>query len=247
MASLQVDATAAAVTKYLNEHGYTYLNEDKIPHSLCCPVDRRVSVTRPAELTAGSEPLVDPITLRCSHMMSKASAEKLARHAKEHGKDLRCPTCRARFDPARVQRAVPFVLESLDGLQVRCIAAPACDWSGDRGELAAHFVTRCPEAIVRCSCGHIGRRAAEHPAWCPRLEIECPSPRCGEKVARADLHQHIKGCAGAGNVRAGCASRLCSFAGSYAVVYKHQKTCGFLGPRPIPIFPRSTRRISSAT
>ena len=202
-----------------------------------------------------SEPLIDPVTLRCAHMLSRANAEKLARHAKDHGKELRCPTCRAIFDMTRVSRPVPFVVESLDALQVRCFASPACGWVGGRGELVRHYTRQCLEAFTRCSCGYAGRRGTAHPAWCPRVLVECPGPRCGVKRPRAELDLHLRACASARNVRASCASRLCSFTGSYDEVCAHHRVCGFLGERPMPVFERptpsarltrSTRRNSSA-
>lgn len=174
-------------------------------------------------------------------MLSRVNAERLAEKAADR-RPLICPICRAKFDMKRVSRAVPFVLEALDALEVECIAAPACGWTGGRGSLQKHFVEECAQAITRCSCGHHDRRFQAHPPWCPMIPAVCPGRGCRQLYARGDLHRHMRRCDKAGETAAACASRLCSFGGTYHEVLKHQSVCGFLGKQPIPVFETAALR-----
>ena len=233
MASVHVLATAEHLNEHLEEHGYDCVDEDAISPSLLCPIDRYVRRHAQSFSDLSSSPFVDPIILRCSHMISLANAAALAERAAETEKTPRCPMCRAALRLDRATRAPAFVIESLDAIPVRCVASPACEWVGPRGNLKDHWTLHCQEAITQCSCGHYGRRGLAHPPYCPKIMVDCPGS-CGVRVMRSRLARHVQECLKAAGVEARCASRLCAFIGTMAQVYDHGRHCGFLGKYPVP-------------
>ena len=121
-------------------------------------------------------------------MLNRANAVALAEQADEQSKAPRCPMCRATFRLERVTRAVPFVIESLDAIVVKCVASPACEWTPRSG----------PSALVPQDQGRVPRSGMRNsrraqPIGGPRARLRQGRRRAHRmRVAPLHLHGHVR-------------------------------------------------------
>ena len=129
----------------------------------------------------------NPVRTECGHVFCFGCLESWLSQKPQ------CPECRAPVsDAPRDHFAERLVANLKDVCMMR---ANGCDWTGRRGDMAAHLATECLAVTICCpGCGTelIRRDAKAHISRCAVMgeqKTECPWA-CGQIVKVSELDRH---------------------------------------------------------